>query len=196
MTDFNILLFDGFETLDAFGPAEIISKMPNQYQLKYYSMSGGIVTSSQNIQVTTLCIDELIYEYVFLIPGGIGTRTLVNDDPFIDKLASASEKATYVLTVCTGTALLAKTGLIDGIKATTNKMAYDWVIQQNERVDWIREARWVTDGNFYTSSGVSAGMDMTLGFISDLHGEEESVRIAKEIEYLWNKDKTQDPFCD
>ena len=232
MKDFNILLFDGFETLDAFGPAEIISKMSEQYQLKYYSMNGGIVTSSQDIQVNTLCIDALLSGekrgddscdyceeksdttssedsvgnsegnsegnssgYVFMIPGGPATRTLVNDDSFISKLRSASKMATHVLTVCTGTALLAKAGEIDGVKATSNKMAFDWVITQSEKVEWIREARWVIDGNFYTSSGVSAGMDMTLGFIADLHGESESVRIAREIEYIWNKDKTQDPFA-
>lgn len=71
------------------------------------------------------------------------------------------------LTVCTGSALLAKTGLLNMKKATSNKKAFAWVKSVNNNVKWVEEARWVVDGKFYTSSGVSAGMDMVLGFIRD-----------------------------
>ena len=60
---------------------------------------------------------------------------------------------------------------------------------------WIRKARWVADGKYYTSSGVSAGMDMTLGFISDVHGEKTAQEICKYTEYIWNKDMADDPFA-
>lgn len=91
--------------------------------------------------------------------------------------------------------MLAKTGLIKGHKATTNKLAFDWVTEQDKEVQWIRKARWVNDGKYYTSSGVSAGIDMTLGFISDVNGIEVAEKIARGIEYIWNKDKENDPFC-
>ena len=63
------------------------------------------------------------------------------------------------MSVCTGSALLARAGVLDGLKATTNKRAFDWVRSQGPRVTWMPRARWVQDGSVFTSSGVSAGMD-------------------------------------
>ncbi|MCD7947606.1 MAG: DJ-1/PfpI family protein [Oscillospiraceae bacterium] len=194
MTEFNIVLFDDFETLDAFGPAEIIGKMAETYSLKYFSCNGGIVTSSQNIKTQTYPFHELNADGVLLIPGGMGTRKLVDDSGFIHKLTIAANAAAFVLTVCTGSALLAKTNLLDNRQATSNKKAFDWVQSVNEAVIWVKHARWVVDGRFYTSSGISAGMDMTLGFISDLHGKSIAQNVADAIEYIWNSDKNSDPF--
>ena len=64
----------------------------------------------------------------------------------------------------------------------------------SNKVNWIQKARWVVDGKFYTSSGVSAGMDMALGFISDQYGLASAKQIALDIEYLWNDDKDEDIF--
>jgi len=117
--------------------------------------------------VNTHPLSEIETSRVLLIPGGMGTRKLVEDKSFINHLKNLSEKAIYVLSVCTGSALLAKTGLLKGKNATSNKMAFDWVCGIDCDVSWVRQARWVSDGKFYTSSGVTAGMDMTLGFIAD-----------------------------
>ena len=194
MTDFNVVLFDGFETLDAFGPVEIVGKMTQVYRLEYYSLRGGIVTGSQQTRVETLPFSAMNREGVLLIPGGMGTRTLIGDDEFIRELTTVAINASFVLTVCTGSALLAKTGLLDGKFATSNKMAFEWVQSVNPDVNWVKQARWVSDGKIYTSSGVSAGMDMTLGFISDIYGQNIAEKIAEGIEYLWNSDKNLDPF--
>ena len=195
MIDFNIILFDGFETLDAFGPAEIIGKMPQEYQLEYFSLQGGIVTSSQQVRVMTLPMAEMNVSGILLIPGGMGTRSLVDDTIFIDTLRQKATQAAFVLTVCTGSGLLAKTGLLDGVQATSNKLAFSWAQSVGEEVEWIRQARWVVAGRIYTSSGVSAGMDMILGFISDRHGREHAVRLAHIIEYIWNENRENDPFA-
>lgn len=69
----NILLFNKFETLDAFGPAEIFGKA-QEFELEYFSVAGGIVTSSQNVSVITKPITEAKEDFVWLIPGGEGTR--------------------------------------------------------------------------------------------------------------------------
>jgi transcriptional regulator GlxA family with amidase domain len=106
-----------------------------------------------------------------------------------------ADKSKYCLSVCTGAALLAKTNLLNGKNATTNKKAYQWVCEQNRNVNWIKKARWVIDGKFYTSSGVSAGMDMALGFVSDALGREKAEDIARHIEYFWQDDKNNDPFA-
>ena len=195
MPDFTILLFDGFETLDAFGPAEIIGQMPEEiYQLKYSSLRGGTVSSSQGVQVETCAWVQGSEKSVLLIPGGMGTRKLVEDSRFIDLVHSAAGHSAYVLTVCTGSALLAKSGWLDGRRATSNKRAFDWVRSVNERVRWVPKARWVVDGRYYTSSGVSAGMDMTLGFVADIHGLQTALEVADAMEYVWNRDPHADPF--
>jgi putative intracellular protease/amidase len=194
MISFNVILFNDFETLDVFGPVEIIGKMPKIYKLGYFSMTGGPVLSSQQVSVNTLPCLEMDTTGILLIPGGWGTRKLVDDSCFITQLAALSSKAQYVLTVCTGSALLAKTGLLQGRKATSNKLAFDWVCDNGSGVQWIRQARWVNDDKYYTSSGVSAGMDMTLGFISDMHGRKTAQEICQYIEYIWNEDKTNDLF--
>jgi len=192
---FNVLLFDDFETLDAFGPAEIIGHASQYYELHYFSLSGGEIVSKQQVSVNTISLAE-IATGVLLIPGGIGVRRLVTDTSYLETLKKLAEQAQFVLTVCTCSALLGKTGLLDGKAATSNKLAFDWVRETCPGVNWIRKARWVVDGKYYSSSGVSAGMDMTLGFLSDLHGDGLAQEVATRIEYLWNTDKTHDPFAD
>ena len=94
---------------------------------------------------------------ILLIPGGFGTRAAVSNDALLAKIAAMSAKADVTATVCTGSAVLARTGLLDGRPATSNKVAWDWVLEQGPKVDWKRQARWVDDGDIVTSSGVSAG---------------------------------------
>ncbi|HEX2937523.1 MAG TPA: DJ-1/PfpI family protein, partial [Ruminiclostridium sp.] len=129
-----------------------------------------------------------------IIPGGQGTRTLVSDIGFCKSLLEIAEQSRFCLTICTGSALLAKTGLIDGRKATSNKRSFEWVKSTNQKVDWQSSARWVADGKYYTSSGVSAGIDMALGFVADQFGADKAKEIAYNIEYVWNSDKTADQF--
>lgn len=195
MTDVHILLFDDFETLDAFGPAEILGRLPEAYRMQYYSLEGGTVTSSQWAQVVTRHSSEIRPGGILLLPGGMGTRRLVNNAAFIDTLRRLAQGAAHVLTICTGAALLAKTGLLDGIAATSNKLAFDWVRSVNPRAGWVPHARWVAQGKFYTSSGVSAGMDMALGFVADQQGAEAARRLAHDIEYIWNESPDHDPFA-
>ena len=195
MLSFNVILFNDFETLDAFGPVEIIGKMPRTYKLNYFSMNGETILSSQQISVNTLPFSKIDTSGILLLPGGMGTRKLVDDMDFIAKIKILSQEALYVLTVCTGSVLLAKTGLLEGKKATSNKLAFDWVCKNGSGVNWVKKARWVKDDKFYTSSGVSAGMDMTLGFICDIHGEKTAHELCRYIEYIWNKDTENDPFA-
>ena len=75
------------------------------------------------------------------------------------------------MSVCSGSALLAKAGLLDGRRATSNKQYFQLAEKQGPKVEWVKEARWVDDGNRVTSSGVSAGMDMALAVIARLYGE-------------------------
>lgn len=192
----NVLLFPQFETLDVFGPVEIFGKLPD-CRILYYSESGGLIGNSDGVQINTQKI-ELVEEDkldILFIPGGLGTRQEVNSLNLIQILKHLGQKSQYVLTVCTGSALLSKTGLLDGLKATSNKRSFEWVKGCNNEVEWIGSARWVVDGKYYTSSGISAGIDMTLGFVADIYGRELAEQIAKRIEYGWNSNKGIDDFA-
>jgi Transcriptional regulator containing an amidase domain and an AraC-type DNA-binding HTH domain len=189
----NVLLFDGFETLDAFGPIEILGKI-EEYKLNYYSLNGGIVVSAHGASIMTEDMKTMEEDGILVVPGGMATRNLVNDTQFLQQLKEAAEQACYCLSICTGSVLLAKAGVLDHKKATSNKRAFFWVVTVNTAVNWVKSARWVVDGKYYTSSGVSAGMDMTLGFIKDRFGEQRALDIAKQIEYIWNSDCNKDLF--
>lgn len=129
------------------------------------------------------------------IPGGQGARILIQHTDFINQLKLLAQKSQYVLTVCTGSALLAKTGLLNGRRATSNKRAFDWVKTSSSQTHWVEKARWITDGKYYTSSGISAGMDMALAFVQDRVDKNTAQQIATRIEYHWQQDSQQDEFC-
>ena len=190
-----VLLFDEFETLDVFGPVEIFGRLKEHYSVSFYSQEGGLITNSHGVSIPTENLSALVdYPMIFLVPGGYGTRKEVDNEDLIQQIRKISERSQYVLTVCTGSALLAKTGLLDGRMATSNKRAFDWVVTTGERVKWLRKPRWTVDGKYYTSAGVSAGMDMTLGFLSDIHGLEFANKVAIEIEYTWINERDMDSF--
>lgn len=192
-----VLLFEDFETLDVFGPVEIFGCLKDLYKISFYSLQGGLINNKHGVSIATEQLKSINKDVgIFLIPGGYGTRKEVNNILLIDMIRQTSESSTHVLTVCTGSALLAKTGLLDGRKATSNKKSFDWVISNGHKVNWIRHARWAVDGKYYTSSGVSAGMDMALGFLSDAHGKEFAKKTAFQIEYTWQEDKDHDDFAE
>lgn len=192
-----VLLFDDFETLDVFGPVEIFGRLKNLYSVSFYSLTGGQIKNSHGVAIWTEKLENINNRSdIFLIPGGFGTRKEIKNTLLIDAIRQISIASKYVLTVCTGSALLAETGLLDNKKATSNKRAFDWVISNGKNVNWIKKARWTVDGKYYTSSGVSAGMDMTFGFLSDLYGKEFARKNAYEIEYNWTEDKNNDNFSE
>lgn len=189
------LLFDDFETLDLFGPIEMFGCLPEHYRLQFASIDGGVIHSKHGVAIQTVAVTELDYQTdIVLIVGGMGTRQQVKHRPFLQTLTTLVDHADWVLSVCTGSALLAKTGVLDGKRATSNKLSWQWVISQSEKVHWVEQARWVIDDKFYTSSGVSAGMDMALGFIADRHNADTARQIARYTEYRWQENSEIDDF--
>ena len=110
-------------------------------------------------------------------------------------MRNTAARADRVLAVCTGTILLGMTGLMDGKRATTNKLDFTSTVHLAPNVEWVKQARWVQDGKFYTSSGVSAGMDMALAVAADLFGVDKAKEMAEGSEYVWHDDPDWDPFA-
>lgn len=191
----NSLLFDEFTALDLFGAVEVFSRLKQEYKLGYFSLNGGLVKNSINLNIYTEPISKISSYDILLVPGGFGVRDIVNNDEFISNLKILIQKHKYVLSVCTGSVLLSKTGALDSLLATTNKLSWQWAISQNSKTNWVKRARFTKDDKFYTSSGVSAGIDMALAFISDMHTKDVAYNIAKAMEYLPIFDKDNDPFA-
>ena len=191
------ILFDNFETLDVFGPIEVFGRLKEHFTIGLYSQRGGVVTSSQDVPVVTRPLSEIgAGPIILLVPGGIGTRGLVKDAAFIDRLKTLAGKSEHVLTVCTGSILFSKTGLLDGRRATSNKRVFAWAPHESPTVDWVKKARWVRDGNTWTSSGISAGTDMALAFVAELLGRDIAKKTGDEMEYFWQEDPERDPFAE
>jgi transcriptional regulator GlxA family with amidase domain len=191
-----MVVFEGFQLLDTFGPLEMFGSLRDKVQIVMIGENVGPVKSSAGPAV--------VVDYAFadapkldivMIPGGGGTRREVNNPAFLSAFKLLAQVTPHVASICTGAAVLARTGLLDGVKATTNKRAFKWATSQGPNVKWIAQARWVEDGRFFTSSGISAGTDMALALIARLFGQETAVRIADGAEYEWNNDPHHDPFA-
>lgn len=131
---------------------------------------------------------------MLLVPGGMGTRVDETIKPVIDFVGRIYQSVGYVVTICTGSGVIARAGILDGRKATTNKIRFESMEALRPQVEWVRKARWVVDGNIWTSSGISAGIDVTLAFIEKHYGREVALEIAKNLEYEWHEDADRDPF--
>lgn len=117
---------------------------------------------------------------VLLVPGGRGTRA-PDLNTTIKYIAATYPQLQYLITICSGAGLAAQAGVLDGKRATINKASWSGTVALGPRVKWISRARWTVDGNIWTSSGISAGIDATLAFIEYVYGGTVATRIANSI---------------
>ena len=198
MRTVGVLLFPEFELLDVFGPLEVFGSRLVAHHLRVCTVAreAGPVPSAQGPRaIADHGFDDCARLDVLLVPGGRGTRREVDDPRLARWLAATSNLAEIVASVCTGAALLARAGVLDDRRATTNKLSFDWVVTQGPHVDWVRKARWVEDGKLFTSSGVSAGIDMSLRLLEHLIDTETAAKVAQVMEYRRHTDPHDDPFA-
>ena len=190
------LVFPGFETLDYFGPIEMLGGFGDEIEIITVAKRSGPVPSvhGQRIVPDKTLSEKDDYD-LLLIPGGDSALTESADEELMQWIKDASSNAERVMAVCTGTVLLGMTGVLDGRRATTNKLDFSKTVHLAPGVEWVKAARWVEDGKFFTSSGVSAGMDMALAVMADLFGLDMAERLALGCEYEWHKDANRDPFA-
>lgn len=195
------ILYPGFEMLDLFGPLEMFSLVPRE-QLTIFMVAeqAGPVPAAFSLEISG---PKVIADYSFtdappldilLLPGGVGTVPELNNTRMLEFLATRSKSATITASVCSGSALLAKAGVLDGHRATSNKQLFALATKQSDKVTWVETARWVDDGPVVTASGISAGTDMGLAIIQRLWGDEMAHTVAEFAEYTWHTDADNDPF--
>lgn len=196
MRSIGIVIFEGFQALDVYGPVELFGFDKDAFTISLVAERDGPLASVQGPSSLPDQIFASAPQYdLLLVPGGAGARTEVTNKTLLAFIAAQSRHAELTASVCTGATLLAAAGVLKGKAATTNKRAWKWATSYGADIAWRAHARWVEDGNIFTSSGVSAGMDMTLAIIAKLLGIERAEEGAIYAEYRWNKDPSDDPFA-
>jgi transcriptional regulator GlxA family with amidase domain len=191
-----MLVFDGVAALDVAGPFEVLtrarlepgveSRRSDEQALfdvftvartrEPVTATGGLVLVPRHSFADAPRIDLL------LVPGGFGTRPLLQDEATIDWIRRVSAGARRTASVCTGALLLARAGLLDGRRATTHWGAFGLLSSLGRDVRVDREARFVDDG-VLTSAGVASGMDLALHVVESLFGRAVADETARYIEY-------------
>ncbi|HYX27890.1 MAG TPA: DJ-1/PfpI family protein [Pyrinomonadaceae bacterium] len=217
-----ILIYEGFEPIDVWGFTEAFaiarfigtdyqSKPPYPFEVLFIAnevrrrgernAKPAPVKSQNGPRVAPdMFRDDALKEHfdLFMIPGGRTEKVL---DPkhqkevkaLVDWVKAMDKRVPITTSVCTGAAVLAHAGVLDGQPAATNHAAFEWVVQFGPRVLWDNVSRWVDAGKYVTSAGVSAGTDMAFHLVDRLAGRAVAEAAAKQAEYDWHRDP-QEPI--
>lgn len=176
-----IPIFDQVTALDAIGPYEVLSRLP-EAEVMFVAREPGEVRT--DTRMLGLCADHALAAVpepdIVVHPGGFGTRALMTDDEMLDWLRHAHETTTWTTSVCTGSLVLAAAGILDGLDATTHWAATELLEKHGARP--VQE-RFVERGKVITAAGVSAGIDMALHLAARIAGPVVAQAIQLGIEY-------------
>jgi putative intracellular protease/amidase len=176
-----IPLFDGFTALDAVGPYEVLSRLPGA-EVKFIAAAPGPMRTEDGM--LTLVADSSLAEVsepeVIVVPGGLGTRALMEDEELLGWLRHAHSRSQWTTSVCTGSLLLGAAGLLDGLEATTHWLEMDTLASLGALPV---ERRVVEQGKLITAAGVFAGIDMALTLAARIAGEDVAQAIQLGMEY-------------
>ena len=192
-----ILIFDDVEVLDFAGPFEVFSRTRlvagSDSRRSDDSAPFDTFTVARNRNVVTAIGGlKVIPHYswadapgidILVVPGGFGTRALLNDEPTLAWIRETAARSSQVTSVCTGALLLAKVGLLSGRRATTHWAGLDLLASLDPTIQVQRDSRVVSDG-VVTSAGVSAGIDMAFTIVESLCGRAVADETAHYIEYV------------
>src|SRR5499426_2209391 len=183
-----ILVFDGVQIIDYTGPYEVFGQAG--MEVFTVAVRPEVITTAMGMKVTPhYTLENTPAADVLLIPGGTVTRT--QEDPNVIKwIQERAKQAEYVVSVCNGAYILAKTGLLDGLTATTFYDLLDGLPAIAPKVKVVRDRRYVDNGKFITTAGISSGIDGSLYVVSKLFGKARAQMAALNMEYDWKADST------
>jgi putative intracellular protease/amidase len=175
------LLYDRFTALDITGPHDVFNSVPGNESIFVAEKRGPIRNESDTLSlVADASLDEVSSPDIVVVPGGFGNRALLEHEPLHDWIRAVHENTTWTTSVCTGALLLAAAGLLDGAPATTHWLARDLLAELGARP--IPD-RVVQHGKIVTAAGVSSGIDMALGLVQTINGDDVAKAVQLGIEY-------------
>jgi putative intracellular protease/amidase len=175
------LLYDRFTALDITGPHEVLNSVPGNESIFVAEEAGPVRNESDTLSlVADASTDEVAEPDILVVPGGFGTRALLDHEPLLDWIRTVHETTTWTTSVCTGALLLAAAGLLDGVPATTHWLARDLLGGLGAKPV---PDRVVQQGKIVTAAGVSSGIDMALWLVQQINGDEVAQAVQLAIEY-------------
>lgn len=177
-----IYLYNGYQTLDAMGPYETLSQLSG-VKVFFIGKQKGLIANQRGMKVQVdTSIDKVSKLDILVIPGGAAETFMVTQDTAVlNWIRQIDKTTTYTTSVCTGAWILGATGLLNGKNATTNWYRADEMLKHYGAT--FHDERWVQDGKYWTSAGVTAGIDMSLAIINDLMGEKYTQATMLNLEY-------------
>ena len=182
-----IVLFPGFQLLDAAGPIaafEIASRfVKGAYALRLAAVGGGLAPSSSGVAMPAENLNGFRFAGVdtLIVVGGQGTRAAMNDTKLTAALQRAAKTVRRMSSVCSGAFVLAAAGLLDGKRATTHWRQAPVLTQMFPNVRVEPDRIHIRDGKIWTSAGVSAGIDLALAMIAEDLGDAVATEVAREM---------------
>ena len=176
-----IPIYDRFTALDAVGPYEVLSRLPGAEVAFVAEEPGPVRTDTRALAlVADRALSEVDACDIVVVPGGPGTRVMLEPNPLHDWLRAVDATTQWTTSVCTGALLLGAAGLLDGLEATTHWTAFDLLAGLGARPT---EGRFVPQGKIVTAAGVSAGIDMALWLAAQVAGDDVAKAIQLGLEY-------------
>lgn len=184
----NIFLFDDFETMDAFGPAELFGKIPEHIYLRYISKNGGLISSTHGVKVWTEPLNPIEIEDILVVPGGKGAKRLFYlDTDLLPELKKAVDNADYCISIAEGTALLTQTGVLYHRTVADYGSDENWKRMFTTGVQRVTGVKWFFDGKFYSCSSTMNSLYGVLGLIADCLDLDEAQKVADALGLEWDE---------
>jgi len=186
-----IYIFDDVEVLDFAGPFEVFNVAgettdPRPFTVYTVAKTEAPVKARGGLTIVPHYSFETLPQIdILLVPGGWGTRALLKQVDIVEWVRQQSENVERLLSVCTGSLVLGKAGLLDGLDITTHYGALDSLREIVPSANVLEDTRYIDNGKIVTSAGISAGIDMALHIVQQMAGETALANTLKEMEYDW-----------
>lgn len=175
------LLYPGFTALDITGPHDVLNSVPTTESMFVAETAGPVRNESDTLSlVADYSINEVRDPDILVVPGGFGTRSLLDHEPLLEWIREVHQGTQWTTSVCTGSLLLAAAGLLDGAPAASHWLAHDTLAELGAEPS---KERVVFHGKIVTAAGVSSGIDMALRLVQKIYGDELAQAVQLGIEY-------------
>jgi transcriptional regulator GlxA family with amidase domain len=184
-----ILLFNDAEVLDFAGPFEVFNSANLMYGETIFNVytiaeKKGAVSARNNFKIIPdYSLDDCPPPEILIIPGGIGRKTEMNNPSLLSWIKEKFIELEFLLSVCTGSFIVGKTGLLEGMEATTHHYSYEEFERTFPKIKLVKNAKYIDNGKIITAAGVSSGVNMSLYLVGRLFGEELKQKTAEHIEF-------------
>lgn len=188
-----ILLFDEVEVLDFAGPFEVFAvtdelRGHETFNVFTVAQEKRSIRARNGLSVNPDCdFASCPAPHLLIVPGGFGTRALLKNEPALAWIRATAASAEIVMSVCTGSLVLAQAGLLDGLRATTHHENFSHLRKLAPHTEVVETERFVDNGKILTAAGISAGIDCSLYVVARLLGPAAATTTARYMEYSWER---------